>query len=505
MPKGIYLIDKDNPIKLQSNTHYKMHDALLIKESNNKTKYTIIELDGVKNVTVEGANLKGDRETHDYTATGIHEGGVGLGIINDCDNILIKNCDAYEFTGDGFAAGGSADSLGGISYPSNFAMGDIDSAGNVDATRKNYTTVTKFFDVTHYLARRVGYFTYTGNGYGGYGGGWNLDKVPIKCHSYKADGTYLGLKLIKVYEHVYLSDLPTGTAKVRFSFPQDYNAGNSSSLHYINCNRIPTNIRFEGCKTSWNRRTGGAFGGRFFTFQNCEIFNNGQAMKNSTGTGLGYGIDVEDGYKNNQFFSFSNCNFHGNKNGDLILISTKKVVIRDSKFYGNVNFGGPDKTGDEYLSEGNIYFAGVTGGSTTSGTEIDGTYCTFRNDSFFGSNISMNSGNTTLDNCVFTKSMFSAGGQSTKIFNCKFTFDTLPTASFPYVLSGRNIEIYDSLFDIRNGKAFETFGVATDRILLSNVTVKLTKAEGGQFIAAKELIMEKCQFINIHQIRISLI
>ena len=81
-------------------------------------------------------------------------------------------------------------------------------------------------------------------------------------------------------------------------------------------------------------------------------------MANSNGTGPGYGIDIEDGYKNNQFFAFINCNFHGNKNGDLILISTKKVVIRDSKFYGNVNFGGPDRTGDEYLSEGNNYFAG---------------------------------------------------------------------------------------------------------------------------------------------------
>ena len=217
----MYLIDKDNPLDCKAIHTIKCMTYYSLKESNDKAKYRIIELDGVKNVTVEGVNLKGDRETHDYIALVFMKAVLESLSINDCDNVLIKNCDAYEFTGDGFAAGGSADSLGGISYPSNFALGDIDSAGNVDATKTNYTTVTKFFDVTHYLARRVGYFTYTGNGYGGYGGGWNLDKVPIKCHSYAADGTYLGSKLIKVYEYVYLSNLPTGTAKVRFSFPQD--------------------------------------------------------------------------------------------------------------------------------------------------------------------------------------------------------------------------------------------------------------------------------------------
>lgn len=493
LPKGDYQIDKNSSVELCSNTNYKFYGCVFKKESNNLSEYTIISCDSVKNVIIEGAIIKGDRETHDYSSGGTHEWGYGVNCKNSCYNISIINCEAYECTGDGFTTQMDFSSIGGVQHPAHFAKGDIDSKGNLDITKTNYTTVTKFYDVTGDLVKSVGYFYYSGDGYGGYGSGSNLNKTVIKVHFYKNDGSYLGYRNTRSYEFNYLDSLPIGTSKVRFSFLQNYDLM-SGNLHYVSCAKIPQNITYINCKSHKNRRLGASVGGgRFITYNSCEFYNNSNPMDKSTGCNPGYGIDIEDGYMSNQKITVRNCNFYDNRSGAFICISTRGVHLENNKFKGAVNFSG---SGDDYLSHNNIYYGPITGKSITSGVESDGTFCTFRNDSIFGENCNINAGNTTIDNCVFTKCSLSLSGETVKIYNCKITFDN-PEKDGVLFFSSKNIELRNSLFDIRRAKGISnvSYGV-TDNAFLSNVKFLTNDTSGGTYIGTKNLIVEDCEFIH---------
>lgn len=493
LPEGKYLIDKNNVINFCDNTTYRLYNCIFIKESNNLPKYNILLCDGIKNVNIEGAIIKGDRETHDYSSGGTHEWGHGIQCKDLCYNILIKDCEISECTGDGVVTSMDFSALGGMQHPAHFAQGDLNSKGELDSTKSDYTTVTKFFDVTGSLVKSVGYFYYSGDGYGGYGTGSNLNKTIIKVHFYAEDGSYLGYRNTRTYEFVYLNSMPANTKKVRFSFLQNYALMNGN-LHYVLCAKIPQYINVSNSKLYQNRRLGASVnGGRFVTFDSCEIFNNSNPMSRSVGCNPGYGIDVEDGYMTNQKITVRNTHVYDNRAGAFICISTRGVFLENNKFKGIVSFGG---SGDDYASLNNVYYGPISGRSITSGLEADGTFCSFTNDSIFGQMCNIAGGNTTLDGCVFSKSTISLSGETIKINNCKFTFDD-PDVNGVLDFRSKNIEIYNSLFDIRRAKGIATTGYAqTENAIFSNVKFLTTESSGGHYVGAKRLILEKCEFIH---------
>lgn len=493
LPKGIYLIDKGSHVLFKSNTHYKLYGCLFVKETNSNTGYKTLFVYDIDNVTIEDATVKGDRETHDYSSGGTHEGGGGFSIESG-RNILIKNCEAYECTGDGFNTGGDFNALGGIAHPGHFEPGDINATGAIDSTKTEFTSVNKFFDVTGEAVKKVGYIYYSGDGYGGYGSGWNLNKVPVKFHFYKADNTYLGYKTYRTYEYAYLDGFPLGTAKVRFSFAQRFDVMSGNPLHYVMIAKTANNVTFLNCKSHHNRRLGFALAGRFITLDGCRVYSNGQPMANSAGTGPGWGLDMEDGYMNNQKLTLRNCEFHDNKNGDFICVSTRGVYLENNKMNHNVLFGG---SGDDYLSFNNMYYGSIRGKSITSGVEADGTFCTFRNDSIFNTEVGIDGGNTTFDNCVFTKSSLSCGGETVKILNCKLTYDNPDSSIAVNLTNAKQVDIKNSLFDIRRAKS--AFGVTSlgERANLSNVKIIMGdlgtgSGDGNTLTYTKNLIMRDC-------------
>jgi hypothetical protein len=493
LPKGNYLIDKNSSVKLCSNTHYKFYDCLLVKESNNLEGYSVILNDSISNVVIEGVKIKGDRETHDYSNGSTHEGGHGIHCKNSCQNIVIKNCEVYECTGDGFTTFMDFSALGGAQHPVHFAKGDINSQGGLDISKTNYTTVTKFFDVTSALLKSVGYFYYSGDGYGGYGTGSNLNKTVIKVHFYTAANTYLGYRNTRTYEFIYLDSLPLGTTQVRFSFLQNFDLMNGN-LHYVLCAKIPQYITYTNCRAHKNRRLGTSVnGGRFITYDNCEFFNNSNPMTISKGTNPGYGMDIEDGYMTNQKITVKNCNFYDNRAGAFICVSTRGVHLENNKFRGAVNFSG---SGDDYFSLNNMYYGSINGRSITSGVETDGTFCTFRNDSIFGESCAINAGNTTLENCVFSKCSLLLSGETAKVFNCKLTFDD-PDKDLAFSFTSKNIEVRNSTFDIRRATGLATASYnATENAIFSNVKFLTNQSPGGIYIGTKNLLIENCEFIH---------
>lgn len=555
LPKGTYLINKDSSVKPLSNTHYKFYGCHFVKETNGYEKYQTILLDGIKNVTIEGADVKGDRDTHDYTTTvGTHEWGYGIALINSCYNILIKNCDSHHFSGDAYTIEMDFSALGGAQHhviwttgttyalnavvnniatsksykctvkgsgastiqPSHstgivasadgysweyvgglvsthFAKGDIDpTTGALDATKTNYTTVTKFFDTTGELVQSVGYFYYSGDGYGGYGTGINLNKVPIKVHFYGASNNYLGSKTTRSYEFIVLSNMPVGTTKVRFSYLQNYDLLNGN-LHFVMCTKMPQYVTFQGCRGYKCRRQGSSvMGGRFITYDFCEFFDIGWATATSPAGTPGFGIDIEDGFMTNQKIIVTNSNFYDNKAGAFTCVSTRGLHLENNKFSGYVRLGG---SGDDYFSLNNIYYGTITGASVTSGVEADGTFMTFKNDHVFGASVVLSSaGNVTLDNCVFSKCSLNTTGETVKIFNCKLTFDN-PAGAQAIIFGSKNLVMRDTLIDIR--RSGEVFGSnICDRAFLSNVKVITGESSGGLLLTVKNLIVQDCEFIH---------
>lgn len=497
LPEGSYLIDKNSSIKFLSNTHYKLYGCLFIKESNNLTGYEILTCNGIKNTVIEGATVKGERETHDYSINSTHEWGYGILIKNLCYNISIINCESFECTGDGLAISADFSALGGAQHNKtnggHFSKGDIDANGNVDNTKISYVAVNKFFDITTPLAKEVGYIFYSGDGYGGYGPGLNLNKVPIKVHFYDSNQIYLGNRSYRTYEYIYTDAMPLGTKFVRFSFLGNFDAMDGN-LHYISCAKTPQYITFRGCNTHKNRRLGASvMGGRFITYENCEIHNNSNKLIVSKGCNPGYGIDVEDGYMNNQRILVRSCNFHDNRAGDFICVSTRGVTLENNKFEKLVYFNGQ---GDDYLSQGNLYHGPIRGKSITNGIEKDGTFCTFKNDSVFGTQVGLDGGNTTLENCVFTKTALQLSGETVKVINCKLTYEQEGTTISALTLSGKNVEIHGSLFDIRGGNAYGGFLAPNDYLLISNSQFFTGETAGGILGSFKEVIIKDSEFIH---------
>ena len=81
-------------------------DAVLQKETNNKNGYTLLQIGpGVHDVTLKGGTYKGDKDTHDYSSGGTHEGGYGI-VTSGASDIMIDDIKATDFTGDGLAVGG---------------------------------------------------------------------------------------------------------------------------------------------------------------------------------------------------------------------------------------------------------------------------------------------------------------------------------------------------------------------------------------------------------------
>ena len=131
VPNGTYLISKDSKIDMVSNITFELEkDAVLQKESNNYIGYSLLQVGpGVHNVTLKGGTYKGDKDTHDYSSGGTHEGGYGI-ITAGATDITIDGIKSLNFTGDGLAIG-SMGKLIDEFYVESFKSGSVNASGQL--------------------------------------------------------------------------------------------------------------------------------------------------------------------------------------------------------------------------------------------------------------------------------------------------------------------------------------------------------------------------------------
>lgn len=84
LPKGIYLIDVNNPIEPQSFMTFNLNGSTLKLQANGALNYAIILLQRNQQFCrIANGKIEGDRNEHDYTTIpGTHEGGHGIKVSN---------------------------------------------------------------------------------------------------------------------------------------------------------------------------------------------------------------------------------------------------------------------------------------------------------------------------------------------------------------------------------------------------------------------------------------
>ncbi|MFV0541606.1 MAG: uronase [Aestuariibaculum sp.] len=126
------LIPSDFYLKMSDNTHLRVHP-------NSSSHYSLITIFDVENVTIEGGNLHGDRDEHNYSSGGTHEWGHCL-LIRSGINITVKDMKISSGSGDGI----DINSIGYFYTNSNYKPSrNITITGNtLDSNRRNNISIT---------------------------------------------------------------------------------------------------------------------------------------------------------------------------------------------------------------------------------------------------------------------------------------------------------------------------------------------------------------------------
>lgn len=390
VPAGTYLIKKQDPklfldtsarINMVPDMTFELDDkAVIQKETNGFTGYQTLHVGyGANNVTIKGGTYKGDKDTHDYSAKGTHEGGYGI-LIEGAVNVTIDGVKAVNFTGDGLCIGGKGTMIQDL-YENSFVSGSIDDKGNfiADPSKIRLKAPLNFNNAIFKTERE---FELS-----------NQQKLPgtFDIFFYKQDGTYLSsLKGQKIRQ---IMQIPEGAVSFYLVFNQASSAG--SYVEYWQ-RAVAKEVTVQNSEFAFNRRQGITVGGG----DRVTIINN--KLHDMKGAAPQSGIDVEAGFSEN-----------GHRNSN--------ITIQNNQFYNNASYDvilydGHDATvqGNHLASKGAIGLA-VSPPFTSAlikDNHFDGTSIYAYHDVKFEGNqmndsfTFMEGPNIQLDGMTFTNSKF---------------------------------------------------------------------------------------------------
>ncbi|MGM0874210.1 MAG: right-handed parallel beta-helix repeat-containing protein [Bacillota bacterium] len=430
LPNGRYLIDKDNNIEMVSDLTLDLFGCIIKKETNGYQKYTIINIENKSNATIVGGVVEGDKGTHDYTTVpGTHEWGTCINIGYSV-NTKIDSVEVRETTGYGISVGSKYNHAYWV-YLSELESGTFDSSGN-PVINSNWVRSNKYYLLSNNLIQQQGYFMICGNGYGDYGNGIDLTKKMVTAYFFDDTNTYLGKITRRTFEGFYITSFPLGATKFKISY-QEHISNIVNSTTTIRSDAYSKGVNIVNCYIHDCRTLGIVGGGQYINIENCEIARIG-------GASPGYGIDLEDGYNLNQNITIRNNYFHDNKNGDIVVISARNVLVEMNKFNGTVSFSGA--RGENFVSQYNEYNGAQGSGSSLAGG--DGTFVVFRYDHFTDSQAYL-SGNSIYENSIFDNMSFilqSNGYLLSQFRNCRFNFNK-PDEGWSWILRKGSL-LFDS-------------------------------------------------------------
>lgn len=105
VPYGAYLINMITQIDMMSRCHLKVHPlAELLGKPNAEPRYQMVNLRNCEDFIISGGIFRGDRDKHNYSASGTHEWGHCFAVYGAKRGNIIGTT-ATNFTGDGLSVG----------------------------------------------------------------------------------------------------------------------------------------------------------------------------------------------------------------------------------------------------------------------------------------------------------------------------------------------------------------------------------------------------------------
>lgn len=425
VPNGTYTIDKNSQINMVSNMTFLLEEnAVIQKESNGLASYKLLQaLPGVENIVLKGGTYKGDKDIHNYSSGGTHEGGYGL-MLQGAKNVTIDGVKAVNFTGDGLCIC-TGNSLIKDLYKNAFVSGSVDPNGELIADRTKVRVENLKIEHPYFKSERTFQFIHQRN-------------LPASAYSYvayfyKADGTFISkVDTAKTNTPVGWGStpIPNGAAYMNVVF-------NTSSVptnvyvEYV-VQAVSKNVTVQNSEFAFNRRQGITVGGA----QDVLIQNN--KIHDMKGTAPQSGIDLEAGYNLNNRITVKNNEFYNNQAYDLILYDGRNATV-DGNNFSSKSIGLAISEPFKYATIKN---------NTFNGARIYAyNYATFKNNKMNDALATFLGNNLVIDGFEFQDTLVNLA------------------SSTPYGIQASNITV-------KNTKKMHTqFGINVNPIRIDNLTI----------------------------------
>lgn len=470
LPKGNYLVEKNTPITLPGNLVFDLNESTIKIEKNNLEHYSIVTINGKQNVTVCGGIIEGDKDSHDYSNGGTHEWGNGISVW-DGKNIKIEKMLIKDVTGYGIGTGGANYNHISWIYLADLESGTFDTNG-IGTVNASFTRTNKYFTLfdTAGIINSYGFFSLLGNGTGAYGtdvsgNPINLGLAVFTVFFYNDANVYLGSITRRTADNVYKKYFPAGATKFKLAFRYEY-AKIKTSTMTIRANTVTENLWITNCEIAGCRTLGiGMTGARRVVVENCEIHGTG-------GAAPGYGIDIEDGFNLNQNIIIRNNYFHDNKNGSIVVVSARNVLLEHNKFYGSVTMYGA--TGQNYISQYNLY-NGCSGVGASNAGEF-GSNIIFSKDAFVETQLYFD-GNPRYEHCSFDNTTFILActkDNTAKFVGCTFNF-AKKDIGWAWIIRRGSVEFDSCVFTITAVQFYYFSNGSTDEAIRDKINITMNR------------------------------
>ncbi|HDX9588381.1 TPA: right-handed parallel beta-helix repeat-containing protein [Bacillus pseudomycoides] len=339
LPKGTYLIEKNTPIEPPSYLTINLNGATLKMETNNLTGYAIVSFRNNQVYSrVTNGVIQGDKDTHDYSSGGTHEGGYGIELGsftpsadggNNTRFVLLDNLDILDCTGDAITLNSTFGQIAPFptSLASSFEQGSISTTDGslVSSTTKIRSTLQ--IDMKQAAIVKYGYFGLYGNGFGGLGSDITCDYYDVIF--YNSSNEFISAKTnVQFFDEV---EVPNGASYAKIVLHQSTVPVPANCLINV---RVPSFSQYtyiEKCNLHNCRRQGISVSGA----KNVYIRDND--IHHIAGTDPQSGIDVEDGYDLNQYIYIERNNFHDNQKYNIIVVNGKFIYIVNNSIMNTIS------------------------------------------------------------------------------------------------------------------------------------------------------------------------
>lgn len=263
-----------------------------------------------------------------------HEWGYGIAVgVNSAINlntkfISVDNLEIFNCIGDGVTVQGNYGQLyvsgSTLNFDGSWSQGSLNSDGTINSSDTTKIVSNLNINLNQTIINKYGYFGIYGDSYGSLGNG--VITMFYDVTFYKSDNTFISsLTNLEIFDEV---KVPTGANYAKIALHQGTIPPSGSCSLTFKCPEFPKYTFIEKCNIHDCRRLGVSISPAKY------VFIRGNDIFNIKGTAPQGSIDIEDGYRQNQFIYIEDNNLHDCSTG-LSVVAGRRITIARNRFYIN--------------------------------------------------------------------------------------------------------------------------------------------------------------------------